>query len=70
VEATIRLVVPGGWDVSHALEEVPLGPRGEAVVPFRVRPVGEPVRRARVAADLTVDGVRFGQQAEALVDVS
>jgi hypothetical protein len=27
------------------------------------------VRRARLAADLTVDGARFGQQAEALVTV-
>jgi hypothetical protein len=27
------------------------------------------VRRARVAADLSVGGVRFGQQAEALVTV-
>ena len=29
-----------------------------------------PVARARVAADLTVGGTSFGQQAEALVDVS
>jgi hypothetical protein len=29
----------------------------------------EPVRRARLAAELTVAGVPFGQQAEALVDV-
>jgi hypothetical protein len=35
----------------------------------RVLPGRTPVRRARVAADLTVGGVRFGQQAEALVDV-
>jgi glyoxylase-like metal-dependent hydrolase (beta-lactamase superfamily II) len=68
--ATVRLVVPAGWEVTHGLEEVSLGPNGEEVVRFRVRPVGEPVRRARVAADLTVDGVPFGQQAEALVDVT
>ena len=68
--ATVRIVVPAGWEVAHGLEEVPLGPKGEEVVRFRVRPVGEPVRRARVAADLTFDGVAFGQQAEALVDVT
>ena len=28
-----------------------------------------PVRRARIAAELSVGGHRFGQQAEALVDV-
>src|SRR3954447_23065525 len=68
--ATVRFVAPAGWEITHALEEVSLGPNGEEVVRFRVRPVGEPVRRARVAADLTVDGVAFGQQAEALVDVA
>jgi hypothetical protein len=34
-----------------------------------VVPAGGPVRRARVAADLTVGDARFGQQAEALVSV-
>ena len=68
--AIVRFVAPAGWDVTHRLEEVSLGAKGEAVVRFRVRPVGDPVRRARVAADLTVDGVPFGQQAEALVDVT
>jgi glyoxylase-like metal-dependent hydrolase (beta-lactamase superfamily II) len=68
--ATVRFVVPAGWEVTHGPEEASLDPKGEAVVRVRVRPVGEPVRRARVAADLTVDGVAFGQQSEALVDVT
>jgi hypothetical protein len=39
-------------------------------VTFEVRPPrGTVARRARVAADLTVGMMRFGQQAEALVDV-
>lgn len=65
--ATVRLAVPDGWtapDPAHAR----LPGRGEAAVRFRVKPAGR-VRRARVAADLTVGDTRFGQQAEALVDV-
>jgi hypothetical protein len=34
-----------------------------------VRVGAKAVRRARIAADLTVGDVRFGQQAEALVTV-
>jgi len=70
VVATVRFVLPRGWEVTPGLEEVSLAAAAEAVARFRVRPVGEPVRRARVATDLTVDGVPFGQQAEALVDVT
>jgi hypothetical protein len=43
---------------------------GEATMTFEVRPPKHAsVRRPRVAADTTVGGVRFGQQAEALVTV-
>ena len=41
---------------------------GEAVLQFTVT-AASPARRARVAADLTVGGEPFGQQAEAFVDV-
>lgn len=55
----IALVVPAGW-------------RAEALGSsrFRVTVGGEPVSRARIAADIAVDGVRCGQLAEALVDVT
>ena len=39
-----------------------------ATVPFVVV-VGGPVRRARLAVDVTVGDLRLGQHAEALVDV-
>jgi glyoxylase-like metal-dependent hydrolase (beta-lactamase superfamily II) len=68
--ASVRLVLPDGWDASPDPAEVAVDPLGEATVRVRVRAGREPVRRARVAADLTVGGVRFGQQAEALVDVA
>jgi glyoxylase-like metal-dependent hydrolase (beta-lactamase superfamily II) len=66
---TVRLVVPAGWPVEPDGREVELGEGETATCSFRIRPVGGAVSRERVAADVTVDGLRFGQQAEALVDV-
>jgi hypothetical protein len=65
--AVVRLVVPRGWNEPQP-QEIALAAHGEATVRFHVTP-GRPARRARVAVDLTVGGVPFGQQAEALVDV-
>jgi glyoxylase-like metal-dependent hydrolase (beta-lactamase superfamily II) len=67
--AVVRLVAPEGWHVSPDEHELAVDALGEAAARFAVRPSGEPVRRARVAADLTVGVTPFGQQAEALVDV-
>lgn len=66
--ATVALAVPAGWEATPPVHELELGAHGVAVARFRVR-VGAPVRRARVAADVTVGTSRFGQQAEAVVDV-
>jgi glyoxylase-like metal-dependent hydrolase (beta-lactamase superfamily II) len=67
--ATVRLLLPGGWEAVPPAREVSLDGLGEGTLRFHVRTGAERVRRARVAADLTVGGVSFGQQAEALVDV-
>jgi hypothetical protein len=68
--AQVRLVVPAGWPEPEP-QELELAPRGEDALLFELTLAGvEPVVRARVAADLTVGGTMFGQQAEALVDVS
>jgi glyoxylase-like metal-dependent hydrolase (beta-lactamase superfamily II) len=69
-EATIELVLPDGWTSTPEARDVALPARGEDVVRFDVRVAGEPVRRARIAAQLSVGGTPFGQQAEALVDVA
>jgi glyoxylase-like metal-dependent hydrolase (beta-lactamase superfamily II) len=69
-EGVVRLVAPEGWQVDPPEQARTLPPKGVAELEFLVRPAPAPVRRARVAADLTVDGVMFGQQAEALVDVT
>ncbi|HEX3807298.1 MAG TPA: MBL fold metallo-hydrolase, partial [Gaiellaceae bacterium] len=64
--AEVELVVPAGFSVEPATASL----AEPGIVQFRVTAGASPVRRARVAADLTVAGVRYGQQAEALVDVS
>jgi hypothetical protein len=69
-EAVVRLVAPDGWAALPAECRMPLAARGTATATFEVRPPkGTVARRARIAADLTVGAVRFGQQAEALVTV-
>jgi glyoxylase-like metal-dependent hydrolase (beta-lactamase superfamily II) len=55
----VALTVPTGWDCQQIDEYVFL------VVPH----VDHPVRRARIAAGITLDGHYLGQLAEALVDV-
>ncbi len=68
-EADVAMVVPAGWSAEPAMRRVEMAARGEAALRFRIQVGASPVRRARIAADLTVCGVRFGQQAEALVTV-
>jgi glyoxylase-like metal-dependent hydrolase (beta-lactamase superfamily II) len=68
-EAKVAFVVPAGWSVEPPDRRVGLAAGGEATLSFRVHVGGAPARRARLAADLTVGGRRFGQQAEALVTV-
>ena len=66
--ATVGLAVPDGW-AAPAPAQARLSGRGEAAVRFNVTPPAGPVRRARVAAEITIGETEFGQQAEALVDV-
>jgi hypothetical protein len=68
--ATVRLVVPAGWPEPN-LQSLELSALSEGVVRFELALVGVTrVARARIATDLTVGGTSFGQQAEALVDIS
>lgn len=68
--AEVEFVTPSGWAVTPPRAAVELPARARGVVHFDVTPCGPAVRRARVAADLTVGARRFGQHAEALVDVT
>jgi glyoxylase-like metal-dependent hydrolase (beta-lactamase superfamily II) len=68
--ASVRLVVPAGWP-EPAPQQIEVAALGEATARFELALARvDPVRRARVAADLTVGETPFGQQAEALVEVS
>jgi glyoxylase-like metal-dependent hydrolase (beta-lactamase superfamily II) len=65
--AAVELTLPAGWQVTPPRGELELPPHGAGSLTFEVRP--EAVGSALVAADLTVGSVRFGQHAQALVDV-
>ena len=67
--AEVRLVAPAAWRVEPDAQRLELGANAIGSVAFRV--AVDDVRRRQVplAADMTVDGTRFGQQAEALVTV-
>ena len=67
--ARLQLVFPPDWSVDRSTQELELDAHGEGTAVFRIRVGDEPVRRARVAVDLTVGEEPFGQQAESLVDV-
>ncbi|HUC91646.1 MAG TPA: MBL fold metallo-hydrolase [Paenibacillus sp.] len=67
--AELRLVLPPGWRAEPASASAPLPARGARRVRFVITPADAPARRSRIAIDLSVDGGRFGQQAEALVTV-
>jgi glyoxylase-like metal-dependent hydrolase (beta-lactamase superfamily II) len=68
-EACVAIVVPPGWTAEPAVLRIGLTAGGEARATFRVVAGTRPVRRARIAVDLTVGSARFGQQAEALITV-
>ena len=69
VEAAIELVVPAGWTAQPPTGRVTLDGHASGTATFRLTTSSEAVRRARVAADVTIGGRRFGQHAEALVSV-
>jgi glyoxylase-like metal-dependent hydrolase (beta-lactamase superfamily II) len=66
----IELVVPAGWSSEPPFVELEIPSHRSASVGFRVHPGSSaPVRRARIAADVRFGDRRFGQLAEALIDV-
>jgi glyoxylase-like metal-dependent hydrolase (beta-lactamase superfamily II) len=69
--ARLALVVPDGWRADPAVRELDVPGHGFAEADFLVRVPGDavPAERRRLAVDLTVGRVAFGQQAEALVSV-
>jgi glyoxylase-like metal-dependent hydrolase (beta-lactamase superfamily II) len=68
--AEVRLELPHGWTSSPAVRTVPLQAGAATAIEFDVTVGGSPGKRHRLAADLTIDGRRFGQQADAIADVT
>ena len=69
-DASVGLVLPRGWTAEPTVRTVRgLRPRSDRRIGFRLKVGDEVVRRARIAADVTVGERRLGQIAEALVTV-
>jgi len=68
-EARLRPVVPGGWEVLVAPGTVLLAPGEEREVAMSFAVPSVPMRRARVAIDVTIGSLSLGQHSEALVDI-
>jgi glyoxylase-like metal-dependent hydrolase (beta-lactamase superfamily II) len=67
--AELRLAAPAGWKLPEPPTLLDLPAAGEASATIEILPAPVAVRRARVAADLSVNGMPLGQQAEALISV-
>ncbi|MGW2477215.1 MBL fold metallo-hydrolase [Streptomyces sp. NPDC001665] len=69
--AVLRTVLPAGWSAEPPVTEIELraGEVREADVVVRIPENCAPAERVRLAVDLTVGRMAFGQQAEALVSV-
>lgn len=68
-EAEVSLVLPLGWSVDQAQRRIQLQPSMSGQLRFRVQVGARPGRRQRITADVTIGGTRFGQIADAVVDV-
>lgn len=66
----IELVLPHGWRGEPGKAAVELEARTSGELALRVVPIGAPVRRARIAVELTAESIRFGQLAEALITIA
>lgn len=67
-EAFARVIAPPGWTALPETLSVALNAHATNAVSFVViSAANTPLRRARLALDITIDGQPFGQQAEALI---
>lgn len=67
----VKIIAPDGWKVSQAETHFKLAGHASQAIHFTITvPDRVKLHRARLAVDLTIGNQRFGQQAEALVDVT
>lgn len=68
-EAAVHLQTPKGWQVKPPVRNITV--RKKAETQFKLQPPGEgAARRIRIAADVTISGHPFGEQAEALITIT
>jgi glyoxylase-like metal-dependent hydrolase (beta-lactamase superfamily II) len=68
--AVVSLALPSGWSAVPAAATADVAPGEETALRFSVHvPAREPPGRRVLIADLTLGGRRYGQRAEAIVDV-
>lgn len=66
----VKPVIPESWDCEINAIESKFNSGESKTLYFTLKtPFNLTVRRARIALDITIDGQKFGQQAEALVTV-
>ena len=68
-DADVGLVLPDGWAAEKLRAGIRLPAEGSGEVRFTVTVGRDCGRRYRIAADLTIGGVRFGQVADAVADI-
>jgi glyoxylase-like metal-dependent hydrolase (beta-lactamase superfamily II) len=68
-DAVLEAVIPADWRPVVEPGTVRLQPGEEREVEMRFAAGAGPVRRARVAVDVTIGSLRLGQHTEALVDI-
>ena len=69
-EARVALVAPAGWEVEPAMAVAAIAPDASGALPFTVRVAPDAAPgRSIVLADLVLAERRYGQRAEAIVDV-
>ncbi|MBC7810262.1 MAG: MBL fold metallo-hydrolase [Burkholderiales bacterium] len=68
-DAELKVIVPQGWQTANESLSLTLPAHGIGTATFSVTPPPDFTgRRARVTVDVTINGHRFGQQGEALVN--
>lgn len=67
-QATVEIVTPRDWQVAPQMIQLQIPGHASERATFTIVPQADlTVRRARIAVDVTIEGTRFGQQAEALI---
>jgi glyoxylase-like metal-dependent hydrolase (beta-lactamase superfamily II) len=69
-EVLVQIIAPAGFDVEAEVQQLELNPLAIETIRFHLTAnSGVAVKRARIAADVTIGQRKMGQQAEALVTV-